>query len=159
MSVSIRTLRQRLIGRTLAEEIGFVSSGRSSHMRNPPLWSRFGQSPGFADIAIAAAARHCDLTILSRNERHFAPMDVVVVDPFQQLPSGKYATYSKPLKSRKTRLERRNESNYPGRPTITSVRQIDANRHNARKSTSPITAEGKRVLQEFYVRVPPAGPR
>ena len=46
-----------------------------------------GHSPGFADVVIAATARHHDLTILSRNERHFAPMDVVVIDPFQKLPS------------------------------------------------------------------------
>ncbi len=46
-----------------------------------------GHAPGFADIAIAATARRHDLTILSRNERHFAPMDVAVVDPFQKLPS------------------------------------------------------------------------
>jgi predicted nucleic acid-binding protein len=48
-----------------------------------------GHSPGFADIAIAATARRHDLTILSRNERHFAPMDVVVVDPYEKLPVGK----------------------------------------------------------------------
>lgn len=48
-----------------------------------------GHAPGFADIAIAATARRHDLTILSRNERHFAPMDVAVVDPFQKLPSAK----------------------------------------------------------------------
>lgn len=48
-----------------------------------------GHSPGFADIAIAATARRHDLTILSRNERHFASMDAAVVDPFQKLPSGK----------------------------------------------------------------------
>jgi toxin FitB len=47
-----------------------------------------GHSPGFADIAIAATARRHDLTILARNERHFAPMDVAVVDPFKRLPSG-----------------------------------------------------------------------
>jgi len=46
-------------------------------------------SPGFADIAIAATARRHDLTILSRNERHFAAMDVVVVDSYQKLPVGK----------------------------------------------------------------------
>jgi hypothetical protein len=27
--------------------------------------------------------------ILSRNERHFTPMDVAVVDPFQTIPSGR----------------------------------------------------------------------
>lgn len=48
-----------------------------------------GHAPGFADIAIAATARRHDLTILSRNERHFTPTGVVVVDPFQTLPSGK----------------------------------------------------------------------
>jgi hypothetical protein len=48
-----------------------------------------GHSPGFADIAIAATARRHDLIILSRNERHFVPLDVVVVDPLQQLPVGK----------------------------------------------------------------------
>lgn len=45
-----------------------------------------GHAPGFADIAIAATARRHDMTILSRNERHFAPMDVAVIDPFRELP-------------------------------------------------------------------------
>ena len=48
-----------------------------------------GHSPGFADIAIAATARWHRLTILLRDERHFAPMDVIVVDPYQKLPVGK----------------------------------------------------------------------
>jgi toxin FitB len=47
-----------------------------------------GQSPGFADIAIAATARRHDLTILSRNERHFTPMGALVLDPFRKLPPG-----------------------------------------------------------------------
>jgi predicted nucleic acid-binding protein len=46
-----------------------------------------GHSPGFVDIAIAATARRHDLTILSRNVRHFLPMDASVIDPFEQLPS------------------------------------------------------------------------
>jgi toxin FitB len=46
-----------------------------------------GYSPGFADIAIAATARRHDLTILSRNARHFVPMDAIIIDPFQELPS------------------------------------------------------------------------
>jgi predicted nucleic acid-binding protein len=45
-----------------------------------------GSAPGFADIVIAATARRHDLTILTRNGRHFAPMDAVVVDPFRGLP-------------------------------------------------------------------------
>jgi toxin FitB len=48
-----------------------------------------GHSPGFADIAIAATARRHQLTILSRNERDFAPMDVDVIDPFRKLPPAK----------------------------------------------------------------------
>jgi toxin FitB len=46
-----------------------------------------GHAPGFADIAIAATARRHHLTILSRNVRHFAAMEVTVIDPFRQLPS------------------------------------------------------------------------
>ena len=46
-----------------------------------------GHAPGFADIAIAATARRHHLTILSRNERHFAAMEATVIDPFRQLPS------------------------------------------------------------------------
>jgi len=45
-----------------------------------------GHSPGFADIAIAATARRHGLTILSRNARHFASVDVAVIDPFRALP-------------------------------------------------------------------------
>lgn len=48
-----------------------------------------GHSPGFADIAIAATAKRHDLVILSRNERHFAPLGITVIDPFQKLPAMK----------------------------------------------------------------------
>jgi predicted nucleic acid-binding protein len=43
-------------------------------------------SPGFADIIIAATARHHGLTILSRNPRHFESLGVDVIDPFTRLP-------------------------------------------------------------------------
>jgi toxin FitB len=46
-----------------------------------------GHSPGFADIVIAATARRHKLVLLSRNERHFTPMDAKVIDPFRELPS------------------------------------------------------------------------
>jgi predicted nucleic acid-binding protein len=46
-----------------------------------------GHAPDFADIIIAATARHHDLTILSRNVRHFEPLGVRVLDPFVTLPS------------------------------------------------------------------------
>jgi toxin FitB len=47
-----------------------------------------GHAPGFADIVIAATARHHGLTILTRNVRHFEPLGVAVVDPFTALPEG-----------------------------------------------------------------------
>ena len=45
-----------------------------------------GHAPGFADVAIAATACHHGLILLSRNERHFAAMDVAVINPFEGLP-------------------------------------------------------------------------
>jgi predicted nucleic acid-binding protein len=45
-----------------------------------------GQAPGFPDIAIAATAKIHDLTILTRNVRHFVSLGVSVHDPFVSLP-------------------------------------------------------------------------
>ena len=45
-----------------------------------------GQAPGFADLAIAATAGAHDLTVLTRNVRHFAPLDIPSFDPFESLP-------------------------------------------------------------------------
>jgi predicted nucleic acid-binding protein len=45
-----------------------------------------GHAPGFADILIAATARHHGLTILTRNTRHFEPLGVPVLNPFEDLP-------------------------------------------------------------------------
>jgi len=45
-----------------------------------------GHAPGFSDIIIAATAQHHGLAILSRNIRHFAPLNVPVLDPFVALP-------------------------------------------------------------------------
>jgi predicted nucleic acid-binding protein len=45
-----------------------------------------GHAPGFADIVIAATASQHALTILSRNVRHFEPLGVPVLDPFNTLP-------------------------------------------------------------------------
>ena len=45
-----------------------------------------GHSPGFADLAIAATAGSRDLTVLTRNLRHFAPLDVRAINPFESLP-------------------------------------------------------------------------
>lgn len=46
-----------------------------------------GHTPGFADVAIAATAQAHDLIILTRNVRHFAPMGIRVINPFDGLPS------------------------------------------------------------------------
>jgi len=42
-----------------------------------------GLAPGFADIAIAATAVYHGLTVLTRNLRHFEPLGVAALDPFQ----------------------------------------------------------------------------
>ena len=42
-----------------------------------------GYSPGLADITIAATADVRRLTVLTRNTRHFAPIGVPVLDPFE----------------------------------------------------------------------------
>ena len=45
-----------------------------------------GHAPGFADLAIAATAGVHDLAVLTRNVRHFAPLDIPALDPFESLP-------------------------------------------------------------------------
>lgn len=45
-----------------------------------------GHNPGFADIAIAATALNHDLVLLTRNLRHFTPLDIPAHDPFQSIP-------------------------------------------------------------------------
>jgi len=42
--------------------------------------------PGFEDIAIAATAAVHGFTILTANERHFAPLGIPLVNPLKQLP-------------------------------------------------------------------------
>ena len=46
-----------------------------------------GHSPGFADLAIGATAVSRDLTVLTRNVRHFAPLDIRAFNPFEALPA------------------------------------------------------------------------
>jgi predicted nucleic acid-binding protein len=47
-----------------------------------------GHAPGFADIVIAATARHHGMTVLTRNIRHIGPLGVAAIDPFTTLPDG-----------------------------------------------------------------------
>lgn len=46
-----------------------------------------GQAPGFADIVIAATAKHHGLLILTRNLKHFEPLNIPTHDPFSALPA------------------------------------------------------------------------
>ena len=41
-----------------------------------------GRHPGFPDIAIAALAREADLTVVTRNARHFTSLGAPCMDPF-----------------------------------------------------------------------------
>ncbi|HEX3575519.1 MAG TPA: type II toxin-antitoxin system VapC family toxin [Rhodopila sp.] len=43
-----------------------------------------GLAPGFANIAMAATAVAHDLTVLTRNVRHFRPLGLTVLDPFNE---------------------------------------------------------------------------
>lgn len=45
-----------------------------------------GHTPGFPDLAIAATAASHRLIVLTRNLRHFSPLNVPVHNPFQTLP-------------------------------------------------------------------------
>ena len=45
-----------------------------------------GQSPGLADLAIAATAQAAGCTVLTRNLRHFVVLGVPALDPVEALP-------------------------------------------------------------------------
>jgi predicted nucleic acid-binding protein len=45
-----------------------------------------GRPPGLADIIVATAQEH-RLTVLTRNLRHFAPLGIPAIDPYETLPS------------------------------------------------------------------------
>ena len=45
-----------------------------------------GIAPGFADLIIGATARCHVLTILTRNVRHFKPLGLLTINPFEHLP-------------------------------------------------------------------------
>lgn len=59
---------------------------RCAHLAGDLLDRARAHRPGFEDIAIAATAQAHGLTVLTRNLRHFAPLGVSVLDPFQGLP-------------------------------------------------------------------------
>lgn len=59
---------------------------RCAHFAGDMLDKARAHQPGFEDIAIAATAKAHGLTVLTRNLRHFEPLGVSVLDPFQGLP-------------------------------------------------------------------------
>lgn len=59
---------------------------RCAHLAGRMLDQARGHRPGFEDIAIAATAKAHGLTVLTRNLRHFVPLGVSALDPFQGLP-------------------------------------------------------------------------
>jgi hypothetical protein len=62
-----------------------------------------GSTPGFADIAIAATAHCRGLTLLTRNTRHFAPLGLPAVNPFERLPIKKLTIKAEHLAPHRTR--------------------------------------------------------
>jgi predicted nucleic acid-binding protein len=59
---------------------------RCSHLAGRMIDRSRAHRPGFEDIAIAATAEAYGLTVLTRNLRHFEPLGVSALDPFQGLP-------------------------------------------------------------------------
>ncbi|SDP85414.1 hypothetical protein SAMN05428967_3869 [Phyllobacterium sp. YR620] len=59
----------------------------AAHVAGTILDYARAHAPGFEDIAIAATAKLHGLTVLTANERHFAPLGVVVINPFKMLPA------------------------------------------------------------------------
>lgn len=52
----------------------------------PMLDQARGFGMGFADVAIAATAATHGLTLLTANERHFRPLGIAWLNPFDDLP-------------------------------------------------------------------------
>ncbi|MCK9549604.1 type II toxin-antitoxin system VapC family toxin [Aquamicrobium sp.] len=59
---------------------------RCAHAAGQILDAARAHQPGFEDIAIAATAQVHNLTVLTRNLRHFGPLGIRAVDPFTALP-------------------------------------------------------------------------
>lgn len=59
---------------------------RCAHLAGRMLDQARAHRPGFEDVAIAATAEAHGLTVLTRNLRHFVPLGVSALDPFQGLP-------------------------------------------------------------------------
>lgn len=78
LEATITQFERNLIGVTIdvARSAGYLSDHASS----------IGHQPGLADILIAATAQVHNLTLLTRNLRHFEPLGIDVIDPLLRLP-------------------------------------------------------------------------
>ena len=59
----------------------------AAHQAGAILDRARAHDPGFEDIAIAATAEAHGLTVLTGNEKHFAPLGVAWLNPFKELPA------------------------------------------------------------------------
>ena len=58
-----------------------ATARRTGRMSDAAL--AIGRHPGFADVAIAAVTQQHELTLLTRNLKHFQPLGVACTDPFE----------------------------------------------------------------------------
>ncbi len=63
-----------------------LAAARTAGMLSDAARGR-GHTAGFADLAIGAIARCHELTILTRNLKHYPPLGVAAHDPVAELPS------------------------------------------------------------------------
>ncbi len=61
-----------------------ATARRAGQMSDAAL--AIGRHPGFADVAIAAITQQHELTLLTRNLKHFQPLGVACADPFETSP-------------------------------------------------------------------------
>lgn len=66
--------------------LSFDESAAAAAGRLADNATAIGRHPGTADVLIAATAVANDLTLLTRNLKHFRPLGIDVVDPLEQLP-------------------------------------------------------------------------
>lgn len=75
----LRDILNRYDYRILSLDVGCAfEAGRLSD-----LAVAAGRHPGIADIVIAATAQAHGLTVLTRNLKHFVPLGVACLDPFE----------------------------------------------------------------------------
>ena len=64
----------------------FRRAAAAERMRLAGSLTARAHQPGFEDMAIAATAQMHELTVLTRNVRHFEALGVHALEPFQDVP-------------------------------------------------------------------------